>query len=172
MQPGRFRGNLSSMSRLALLSLALAFAGLAGCGRETPLDGPNKPIDMAPAVPKPIVVDKGAPIERQLEAPGKAALRDYEQRVLDARRTVDITLYGATWCPSCKQARAWLDANGMAYNERDIDRSEDASRTMRKLNPAGTIPVIDVEGEVVVGFAPDAVDRAIRRRAERRVKLN
>jgi glutaredoxin len=160
------------MSRFALLSLVLAVAGLAGCGRDAPLDGPTKTVDMAPVAPKPTALDKAAPIEGQVEAPGKAAIRDYEQRVLDARRTVDITLYGATWCPSCKQARAWLDANGMAYNERDVDRSEDASRTMRKLNPAGTIPVIDVEGEVVVGFAPDAVDRAIRRRAERRVKMN
>lgn len=183
------------MTRLACLALALVLgSSLGGCGRE--LEAPKPSLaapeektatqqDIGhPPIPRPKLNGTGvdvpprgaAPpgnvlVEGRVE-PSKVAAKDsdYEQRVADARRTVDITVYGASWCPSCRQARAWLDENGMAYSERDIDRSAEASRTMRRLNPAGTIPVIDVEGEVVVGFAPDAVNRAIRRRAERRVR--
>ncbi len=164
------------MSRVAAL-LVLALAA-AGCQRaaslEEPAPGQQPRAAIAPArapaappTDKPLL-DKPTAIPAHVHDKDKRG--EYEQRVADARRTVDITLYGASWCPSCKQARAWLDQNGMAYAEHDIDSSEEAGRTMRRLNPAGTIPVIDVEGEVVVGFAPDAVDRAIRRKAERRVQ--
>lgn len=168
------------MSRVAAL-LVLALAA-AGCQRaaslEEPAPGqteqparaaaaPAAPVADKPVLDKP-VLDKPAAIPAHVHNQDKRG--EYEQRVADARRTVDITLYGASWCPSCKQARAWLDQNGMAYAEHDIDSSAEAVRNMRRLNPAGTIPVIDVEGEVVVGFAPDAVDRAIRRKAERRVQ--
>jgi glutaredoxin len=123
-----------------------------------------------PPLPKARGAKPGASAAPSPETAERAA--EFERRVTEARRTVDITVYGASWCPSCRQARAWLDANGMAYNELDIDRSESANRNMRRLNPAGTIPVIDIEGEVIVGFAPNAVDRAIRRRAEQRVRMN
>lgn len=109
-----------------------------------------------------------APVEGRVEGDAKRA--DFERRVEEARRAVDVTVYGASWCPSCKQTRAWLDSKGMAYSERDIDSSEDAKRSAHRLNPAGTIPVIDVEGEVIVGFAPEMIDRSIRRRAERKVR--
>lgn len=161
---------MSWLGRLATFT-AIAFA-LAGCGRDGGLESPEtrsaKGANLAPVAVAPAEV---APIEgaRPNPAQAKKVGVEFERRVDDARRTVDVTIYGAAWCPSCKQARAWLDAQGMAYSERDIDRSEEANRTVHRLNPAGTIPVIDVEGEVIVGFAPEVMDRTIRRKAASKV---
>jgi glutaredoxin len=155
------------------LGLIIAFAlATAACQQGTSLENPT-PVNLAPK-PSPAPLARmetapvPAPIEGHVEARPKDA--DFERRVEEARRSVDVTVYGASWCPSCKQARAWLDANGMAYSERDVDRSEEANRSAHRLNPAGTIPVIDVEGEVIVGFAPEILDRTIRRKAERKVR--
>lgn len=168
--------------RRALGMLMIAGVSLlaVACGRDNALENPSTSSASAEkavaepqvaanananAKPSDAVLVEGARPTRG----NAAATSEHESRVAEARRAVDVTIYGASWCPSCKQTRAWLDAQGMAYRERDIDTSEDASRTARRLNPAGTIPVIDVEGEVVVGFAPEVLDRTIRRKAESKV---
>jgi glutaredoxin len=97
-----------------------------------------------------------------------AALREHEQQVVEAQRSVQIELYGAGWCPSCRKARAWLDAEGIAYRYRDTGDAVN-KHTMRSLNLNGTIPTIDIEGGIVVGFSPDQMRAQIRRAAEVRV---
>ena len=181
------------MSRLSVASAAIFAAAFfasfssVGCSKGDALDAPeNKLAFPAPDhANAPTTLPANAPAQPPAVAPpppGAAApllvegrvqqdkRSDRDRAVDEAKKSVDITVYGASWCPSCKQTRAWLDAQGMAYNERDIDRSSEANRALHRLNPAGSIPVVDIEGEVVVGFAPAQFDRAIRRRAERRVQ--
>lgn len=117
-----------------------------------------------------------APVEVPVEhgaAPIELAVRpdhvEHDRRVTEAMRTVDITTYGAVWCPSCKAAHKWLDAQGIAYVDKDIEKSPADNKAMRALNPAGTIPTIDIEGQVLIGFDSRAIDRAIRNAAEKRV---
>ncbi len=127
------------MSRVAaLLVLALAAAGLPasrvarGAGARaaaTRRDRPARARRGSRPTDKPLL-DKPTAIPAHVHDKDKRG--EYEQRVADARRTVGITLYGASWCPSCKQARAWLDQNGMAYAEHDIDSGEEAGPHMRR----------------------------------------
>jgi glutaredoxin len=81
---------------------------------------------------------------------------------------VSVTLYGASWCPACRQTRSWLDQKGIPYVDKDIDESMVARQTLRQLNPSGTIPVVDVDGQVILGFSPPGIERAIRAAAERK----
>lgn len=81
-----------------------------------------------------------------------------------ARPTVII--YGAEWCGACHQAAAYLRRKGIAYVEKDIEKDPQAAREMqRKLRSAGlragSIPIIDVRGKVMVGFNPQEVDDAL-----------
>jgi glutaredoxin 3 len=112
--------------------------------------------------PPPAYVEQAPPADR----PDRA---EHDRRVTEAMRTVDITTYGAVWCPSCKAAHKWLDAQGIAYVDKDIEKNRDANRAMRALNPAGTIPTIDIEGQVLIGFDARAIEHAIRTAAEKRV---
>ena len=96
------------------------------------------------------------------------ARRLHELRVAEAERSVQIDLYGEGWCPSCRKARAWLDANAISYTYRDTSDPVN-KHTMRALNPKSTIPTIDIEGEVLVGFNPQRMRASIRRAAEVRV---
>lgn len=164
------------MVRLGLVT-ALAVL-LVACGREAPprADLSPKPVHVPTetAPPRAAAAQLAPAAQGEVLVEGRQARVkpsvEHERKVDEARRAVDVTIYGASWCPSCRQARAWLDAHGVAYQERDIDRSEEASRAARRLNPAGTIPVIDIEGDVLVGFAPEALDRTIRKKAE--LKIN
>jgi glutaredoxin len=80
----------------------------------------------------------------------------------------DVIVYGAEWCGPCHQAAAFLTQRGVPFVEKNIEEDHEASREMQaKLARAGlhggSIPVIDVRGTVLVGFSPQAIERALHR---------
>lgn len=101
-------------------------------------------------------------------ASGAPVSADREQRIVAAQREVRIDLYGEGWCPSCRAAKKYLDDNDIPYTYRDTSVPEN-SKAMRALNPRRTIPVIDIEGSVLVGFSARRMQAEIRRAAEVRV---
>jgi glutaredoxin len=96
------------------------------------------------------------------------AQREHARRVTEAARSVQINFYGAGWCPTCRVARTWLDTEKIGYTYLDVDDTVN-NHTMRSLNPKSTIPTIDIEGQVIVGFDERAMRDSIRRAAEARV---
>ena len=80
---------------------------------------------------------------------------------------VVAVIYGASWCKPCHQAADYLKGRGVTVIQKDIEESEAAQAEMRaKLERAGrggaSIPVIDVMGQILVGYSPSALDRAIQ----------
>lgn len=76
-------------------------------------------------------------------------------------------IYGADWCKPCHQAKRYLSQRGVVVTEKNIEESQIARKEMQaklaKVNKRGaSIPVIDVEGQLLVGFSPRALDRAIK----------
>jgi glutaredoxin len=68
-----------------------------------------------------------------------------------------VTLYGASWCGACKQAREYLRSRRIPFADRDIERDKGAARELqekaRRLGiGADRIPVLDVRGRLLVGF--------------------
>lgn len=77
-------------------------------------------------------------------------------------------IYGADWCKPCHEAASYLKSRGVQVIEKNVEKSEAAENEMRsKLTKSGqhggSIPVIDVRGQIVVGFSQSALDRAIAR---------
>lgn len=77
-----------------------------------------------------------------------------------------VIIYGAEWCGACHEAARYLRHKGIAYVEKDIEKDADAAHEMQsKLAKsglrAGSIPVIDVRGRVMVGFNPSEIDTAL-----------
>jgi glutaredoxin len=80
---------------------------------------------------------------------------------------VVAVIYGASWCKPCHQAADYLKGRGVTVIQKDIEESEAAQAEMRqKLERAGrggaSIPVIDVMGQILIGYSPSALDRAIQ----------
>ena len=77
-----------------------------------------------------------------------------------------VIIYGAEWCGACHDAARYLRQKGIAYVEKDIEKDAEAAREMQqKLAKnglrAGSIPVIDVRGNVMVGFNAAEIDGAL-----------
>ena len=79
-----------------------------------------------------------------------------------------VIIYGASWCHPCHEAQDYLKSKGIAVIMKDIEESPGAAAEMRqKLERSGqhggSIPVIDVNGQILVGYSSGALDRALAR---------
>ncbi|HVK69940.1 MAG TPA: glutaredoxin domain-containing protein [Polyangium sp.] len=77
-----------------------------------------------------------------------------------------VIVYGADWCKPCHQAEDYLRSKGVRVVKKDVEASPEAAREMSdKLEKSGqrggSIPVIDIRGQILVGFSTRAVDRAL-----------
>jgi glutaredoxin len=79
-----------------------------------------------------------------------------------------VIIYGASWCHPCHEAQDYLKSKGIAVIMKDIEENPGAAAEMRqKLERSGqrggSIPVIDVKGQILVGYSSGALDRALAR---------
>ncbi len=64
-----------------------------------------------------------------------------------------VVVYCTPWCPSCRQARLWLQNNHIEYVEVNIDRSPAAAKRVQGwADGFRTTPTFDINGDIQVGF--------------------
>lgn len=75
--------------------------------------------------------------------------------------TPQVTIYSAAWCGFCAAAKQYMDRIGVKYTEKDVDEDRaNAEEAMKKSGQTG-IPVIDIDGEIIVGFDRPRIDKAL-----------
>lgn len=84
---------------------------------------------------------------------------------------VKVIIYGADWCKPCHEAEAFLQKLGVDVTKKDVERSRAAQAEMeQKLSKAGrmgaSIPVLDVAGQLIVGFNESVLEQAVRAAAK------
>ena len=72
-----------------------------------------------------------------------------------------VTIYTATWCAFCHAAKQYLDQKGIKYTDLDVE-SDPANGTaaVEKSGQRG-IPVLDIGGDIIVGFDRPRIDSAL-----------
>lgn len=63
-----------------------------------------------------------------------------------------VIVYSTPTCPHCKRAKQFLEERGISYQ--DIDVASDASARDEMVKKSGrlAVPVIDIDGNITVGF--------------------
>ena len=72
----------------------------------------------------------------------------------------DIVVFTTEWCRACDAARGYLDGNGVAFRELDIEKSVEARRHYETIGGRG-VPVAIFGERRVDGFSSQAYGRAI-----------
>lgn len=76
--------------------------------------------------------------------------------------TKQITIYTADWCGFCHAAKQYFDRLGVKYDEKDVDSNPAyVDEAVEKSGQRG-IPVIDIDGTIIVGFDRPAIDKALK----------
>lgn len=72
-----------------------------------------------------------------------------------------IIVYSTTTCPYCHMAKDYLKQKGVQFE--DVDVSLDRARAQEMINKSGQmgVPVLDINGKIIVGFDRQAIDEAL-----------
>lgn len=72
-----------------------------------------------------------------------------------------VTIYSTPTCPYCVYAKNYFSERGVAFE--DIDVSRDREKAVEMVEKSGQmgVPVVDIDGQVVLGFRPDVFDQLL-----------
>lgn len=69
-----------------------------------------------------------------------------------------VTIYSTPTCVYCKMAKDFFAKNNIAYTEHNVAVDEKAREDMFARSHQMGVPVIDVDGEIIVGFDKKALE--------------
>lgn len=72
-----------------------------------------------------------------------------------------VIVYSATWCAFCHAAKDYFDKLGVKYTDKDIEKDPLAGVEAVEKSDQRGIPVIDIDGEIILGFDRPKIDAAL-----------
>lgn len=73
-----------------------------------------------------------------------------------------LIIYGAEWCAFCHEAMRYLDSKGVKYTYKNIDLNPDDGRAVIEKSGQTGIPVLDINGTIIIGFDRPKIDEALK----------
>ncbi|GFZ32888.1 NrdH-redoxin [Clostridium zeae] len=72
-----------------------------------------------------------------------------------------VKVYTTNSCPWCVKAKSYLKAQGVNYEELNVQEDLTAREEMVNKSRQMGVPVLDINGTVIVGFDKPAIDQAL-----------
>jgi glutaredoxin 3 len=72
-----------------------------------------------------------------------------------------VTVYSTPTCGYCHQAKQFLSERGVKYTDIDVSKDREAAEQMVNLTGQMGVPVIVIDGEVIVGFNRPRIEQLI-----------
>lgn len=72
-----------------------------------------------------------------------------------------VTVYSTATCPYCVRAKDYLKANNIEYVDVDVAQDEAAGQAMVEKSGQMGVPVLDIDGEIIVGFDKEKIKNAL-----------
>lgn len=73
-----------------------------------------------------------------------------------------VIVYSATWCAFCHAAKDYFDKLGVKYDDRDVEADPKAGQEAVAKSDQRGIPVIDIDGDIIIGFDRPKIDAALK----------
>ena len=73
----------------------------------------------------------------------------------------EVKIYSTPACPYCKMTKDFLEANGISYIDIDVSLNSAAAQEIVTKSGQMGVPVIDIDGQIIVGFDRAGIARAL-----------
>jgi len=74
----------------------------------------------------------------------------------------NVKVYSTPTCPFCKKAKEFLKQNNFTFEDLNVAESEQARSEMIKKSGQVAVPVLDIDGEIIVGFDREKIKKALK----------
>ncbi|NLL05200.1 MAG: glutaredoxin family protein [Clostridiaceae bacterium] len=72
-----------------------------------------------------------------------------------------IKVYSTPTCPWCTIAKDYLKSKNVAFDDVDVSADREAAAEMVKKSGQRGVPVLDIDGNIIVGFDQKTIDKLI-----------
>lgn len=73
-----------------------------------------------------------------------------------------VKIYSTPTCPWCKKTKEFFKENNVEYEEIDVAGNQDAAKEMIDKSGQMAVPVVDVDGQIIVGYDVEKLKKALR----------
>ena len=73
-----------------------------------------------------------------------------------------VTVYSTQSCPWCHKAKEFLTANNIEFEDKDVSSDEAAKNEMQEKSGQLGVPVLDIDGKIIVGFDQEAIKKELK----------
>ncbi|HEX3028705.1 MAG TPA: glutaredoxin family protein [Clostridia bacterium] len=72
-----------------------------------------------------------------------------------------IKVYSTPTCPWCTVAKNYLTSKNVSFEDVDVSQNRDAAMEMIQKSGQRGVPVIDINGNIIVGFDQKTIDKLL-----------
>ncbi len=73
-----------------------------------------------------------------------------------------VKIYVTNSCPYCHTAKDFLVQKKISFEEANVEDDQDAAAEMMMKTGQTGVPVIEVDGKIIVGFDKEALKKALK----------
>lgn len=73
-----------------------------------------------------------------------------------------VKIYSTKTCPYCEMAKLFFQRNNIKFEDIDVSNNEKAAKEMVEKSGQMAVPVIDIDGKIIVGFNVRALKEALK----------
>ncbi len=73
-----------------------------------------------------------------------------------------VKIYSTPTCPYCDQAKKFLKENNIKFVDINVAADRKAAEEMVEKTGQMGVPVIDIDGRIIIGFDKGAIKRALK----------
>ena len=73
-----------------------------------------------------------------------------------------VKVYSTPTCPYCHAAKEFLKENKIAFEDIDVSKNQDKAQEMIEKSGQMGVPVIEIDGTIIVGYDKEAIKKALK----------
>lgn len=82
---------------------------------------------------------------------------------------MNVKVYSTPTCPYCKLVKEYFTEKGIAFEDVDVAADGEAAKEMVKISGQMGVPVIEIEGQIIVGWNKSALEEVVGKRQKSKV---
>jgi glutaredoxin 3 len=84
-----------------------------------------------------------------------------KERDKTRRKKQRVIVFSTPTCTHCNRAKHYFRQQGVRFRDVDVSKDPAAARDMVRRSGQQGVPVIDINGKIVVGFDKPAIDKLL-----------
>ena len=80
-----------------------------------------------------------------------------------------VRLFTSPGCPYCFTLKEFLKQNGIEFEDIDVSKDENALKEMIEKSGQMGVPVVDIDGQIVVGFDKEKISELLKLANNKRI---